>query len=105
MIICILESGLKNVELRMMERIKTLEDIKAIYKDLLDLKECILNTCLIDLTAGEIEALDYIRFRVLELLYLTEIEIKEARGISVESTTLRLKELYLINGGNANNEA
>ena len=104
MIISNLGDNLRSIELRMIERIKTLEHLKAIYKDLLALKEYIINICLIDLTSREIEVLDYTRFRVLELLYLSEIDLKEARGISLELATIRLKELYFINGGSVHDE-
>lgn len=84
---------------RRMKRFYSIRELSEIYKDLIKLKDEIINSSLIGLTIEEIEELDYIKFRMLEELYLVEIDIKEKSGLDTKIIQEKLEALYKINGG------
>lgn len=88
----------KILDLRM-ERFYTIEELNKIYKDLILLKEEIIKFSLIGLSLEEIEIFDFIKFRVLEELYLIELDIKEKNGLDTKTIQGKLENLYAINGG------
>lgn len=89
-----LQEKLDNILIKRMERFYSIEQLLTVYKDLINLKEEIIKFGLVGLTNSEIEELDYIRFRVLEELYLVEIDIRHQYGIDTEKTEKELKSLY-----------
>lgn len=95
---------LEQLRLRALERQKTIDENREIYMGLVTLKDVILNTNLMNLKTEEIEEFDLIRFKTLELLYMTEIELKISKGINIKSVEEKIEELYMKNGGNDNNE-
>lgn len=99
-----LQTRLETINTRNMERFKSLEDVKVIYRDLIKLKDDLINFSLIGLSNEEIEGLDFIRFRTLEEIYLVEIDIRNSMGISIKTPSLKLKNLYRLNGGDFVNE-
>lgn len=88
----------KILDLRM-ERFYAIEELNKIYRDLILLKEGIIKFSLIGLSLEEIEIFDFIKFRVLEELYLIELDIKEKNGLDTKTIQGKLENLYAINGG------
>ena len=88
----------KILDLRM-ERFYNIEELNKIYRDLILLKEEIIKFSLIGLSPEEIEIFDYIKFRVLEELYLVELDIKEKNGLDTKNIKGKLESLYAANGG------
>jgi hypothetical protein len=88
----------KILDLRM-ERFYAIEELNKIYRDLILLKEGIIKFSLIGLSPEEIEIFDYIKFRVLEELYLLELDIKEKSGLDTTTIQGKLENLYAVNGG------
>lgn len=84
---------------RRMKKFYSIGELSEIYKDLIKLKDEIINFSLIGLTIEEIEELDYIKFRMIEELYLVEIDLRELNKMNIQVAQQKLEVLYKINGG------
>ncbi len=94
-----LQERLDSILERRMKRFYSIKELNEIYKDLIELKEEIINVSLISLTMEEIEVLDFIRFKTLEELYLVELDIREKDGLDTKIIQEKLESLYIANGG------
>lgn len=94
-----LQERLDNILERRMKRLYSIGELNEIYKDLILLKEEIINFSLIGLLLEEIEELDYVKFRTLEELYLVELDLKEKDGLDTKIIQEKLESLYIANGG------
>lgn len=94
-----LQERLDNILERRMKRLYSIGELNEIYRDLILLKEEIINFSLIGLSLEEIEELDYVKFRTLEELYLVELDLKEKDGLDTKIIQEKLESLYIANGG------
>lgn len=95
-----LKERFSEIESMAMKGTESFEETKNNYRKLVDFKSCVLNVSLIGLDEMELEELDIIRFKVLEGLLLMEMDLRDMKGLSIQETYAKLKNLYEINGGN-----